>query len=149
MTWLKLFLALKSVLVVGTVWFLFYLLVLVLMDHVAILYYHYSQKRTWVQTRAVFGHLYTIRYWWKIRDFYPTIRAKVILRWHLSSLGKKIDLHLIKKRKDEFHRSLMMDTKILMYLNKEETELYYKNLNRRRSIAHELDLHEPLITPIN
>ncbi len=125
-------------------------LAVVFADHAMLLIGHFSdKKRTWKQTGEIFTSLWRYHYWWKIRDFYPTIRAKVILNWHLSSPGKKIDLYLIKKRKDEFHRSLMMDTRVLMYLNKEEKELYNKNLNRRRSIAHELDLHEPLISPIH
>ena len=43
-------------------------------------------------------------------------------------------------RKDEFHKSLNMDPHAVMEMDVEERKRYFHDLNRRRSIAHELDL---------
>lgn len=42
-------------------------------------------------------------------------------------------------RKDEFHPSLDIDPIASSYMTKEERELYYKDIVRRREIAHRLD----------
>lgn len=39
-------------------------------------------------------------------------------------------------RKDEFHKSLSLDTELLMYMNKQEQDRYLKDLVKRRNIAH-------------
>ncbi len=46
-------------------------------------------------------------------------------------------------RKDEFDKSLSIDTKYYLQLNKEEQERYLRNLTKRRKKAHKRDLtHE-------
>ncbi len=43
-------------------------------------------------------------------------------------------------RKDEFHRSLIMNDEAMMDMDDKEKRIYRNNLIRRRNIAHERDL---------
>lgn len=43
-------------------------------------------------------------------------------------------------REDEFHKSLNMDTNLIIRLDKEHTNWYINNLLHRRKIAHERGL---------
>ena len=43
-------------------------------------------------------------------------------------------------RKDEFHKSLDLDLNAMLVMDKKEREKYYKNIMKRRNIAHEKDL---------
>lgn len=45
-------------------------------------------------------------------------------------------------RKDEFHKSLDLDLKLMMDLNKEDQKKYLLDLIRRRDIAHRRDLEK-------
>lgn len=73
--------------------------------------------------------------WYLMRNKY-----KIILWWHLSKWGKKIDFFLIRLRKKEFHPSLDLDTCYIHYLDEKDYALYQNNLLERRSYAHSLDM---------
>ena len=45
-------------------------------------------------------------------------------------------------RKDEFHKSLDLDLKLMVDLNKEDQKKYLLDLIRRRDIAHRRDLEK-------
>ena len=48
--------------------------------------------------------------------------------------------HRLWIRRDEFHRSLDMDSYAMLDMNEEDSKAYINDLMRRRQIAHERDL---------
>jgi len=83
----------------------------------------------------------------EFREFIESVKyslnnflAKTLLKWHLSVIGKKIDLFLIVRRNDEFHSSLKSDYFLLLYLNSNDLQLYRNNLITLRDFAHDYQL---------
>ncbi len=77
-------------------------------------------------------YFFTI-WWMEMKSLPGKIKRRVwnkhiLLYWHRSWICK-----------DEFHESLSPDWAAMTEMNKKELEIYWKNLRKRRDIAHKKD----------
>ena len=103
-----------------------------------------QRSLSWVVWKRRVQYL-LIQIGWRTREFLCWIRARAILEWHLSWTGSQFDLLAMKK--DEFHKSLNMDMRVLPYLSDKDLERYRSNLIARKIRAHEIDLAQYDIAP--
>jgi len=70
--------------------------------------------------------------WWYI---------KLSWYWNMPKVYIRHEWNTLWIRKDEFHKSLDIDSQLLQYLSKDGVEKYVANLSVRRAIAHKRGLN--------
>jgi hypothetical protein len=77
-------------------------------------------------------------FWASLRDDLTDLRRRI---WN-----KRLKLwwYRFYIRRDEFHRSLNSDLDAMLVMDKQELERYFKDLYRRRKIAHQREFHRQM-----
>jgi len=88
------------------------------------------------QIKAIFLELKygVLTLWWVLREIGYVIKSFCMSRLRLMWAKAYI-------RKDEFHSSLDIDIEYLSTATEKQKESYFRDLVKRRNIAHERDFH--------
>jgi len=81
-------------------------------------------------------------YYWLVDSWYEIKSWREKFKRLIWNRGIKLHWSRLWIRKDEFHNSLDMDVEAILNMNEKQREAYFKDLGKRRQIAHERDFKE-------